>query len=99
MPVSASSCAGLTQLQGHFKMLWSPCSFWVLGVISIPLVLPAGLQRVRGLAEVLLHVGFFTYVAGKKNVSFACDILFPTPRAEIMVMRGGQILAGGSVAL
>lgn len=98
VPVSASSCAGLTQLQGHFKMLWSSCSFWVLGVLSILLVLPAGVRRVCGLTKVLLCMGFVTNVVRKKVVSFACSILFPTPRAEIMVVGGGQILAGGSVA-
>lgn len=79
-------------------MLWSPCSFWVLGIVSILLVLPAGLRRPRGLAEVLLRVGFVTNVVRKKNVSFACSILSPTPRAEIMVVRGGRTLAGGSTA-
>lgn len=97
MPVSASSCAGLTQLQGHFKMLWLSCSFWVLGVLSILLVLPAGVRWVRGLTKVLLCMDFVTNVVRKK-VSFSCSILFPTPRTEIMAVRGGQILAGGSVA-
>lgn len=45
-----SSCAGLTQLQGHFKMLWSPCSFWLLGVVSILLGLLVGAWARRSAA-------------------------------------------------
>lgn len=81
MPVSASSCASLTQFQGCFKMLWSPCLCWVLGVISILLVLQKGLQWVCGLAEAPLCVGFVTNVVGKKNVSFSCSILLPRSKS------------------